>query len=139
MKLPIFRNAFVRVYRDGNLQEVATPSFAWLLAVLLSLLPEQSLGYHDLTQDLTARELLFSSSHIEFRTMGQKVKLSSGALTQPPQSMVNEVLEFGMITTLLTFDRSPSFPRLMSSLPQSPLFFSLPEQSKIPIEDRLVW
>jgi hypothetical protein len=74
VKPPIFWNVFVREYRNGSLEGVAVQSFAWLLTELLSLPAEQSSDYHDLAQDLAARELLLSSPEFEIGTIGQKIK-----------------------------------------------------------------
>lgn len=117
VKPPIFWNVFVKEYRDGSLQEGATQSFAWLLVELLSLPLEKSLEYHDLAQDLTARELLLSSPHFEIRTMGQKIKhilstLNSAAPVDgecgPGGRHDNDFVDFRQISILPTADELTS-------------------------------
>jgi len=117
VKPPIFWNVFVRAYRDGSLQEVAIQSFAWLLVELLSLPTEKSLEYHDLAQDLTARELLLTSPHFEVRTMGQKIKhilstLNSAAPINdesgPGGRHDNDLVDFRQISILPTADELTS-------------------------------
>lgn len=114
---PIFWSVFVRAYRDGSLQEVATQSFAWLLVELLSLPSEQSLEYHDLAQDLTARELLLSSPHFEVRTMGQKIKHILSTINSatpvdgecgPGGRHDNDLVDFRQISILPTADELTS-------------------------------
>ena len=114
---PIFWNVFVRAYRDGSLQEVATQSFAWLLVELLSLPSEQALEYHDLAQDLTARELLLSSPHFEVRTMGQKIKHILSTINSatpvdgecgPGGRHDNDLVDFRQISILPTADELTS-------------------------------
>ena len=117
VKPPIFWNVFVRAYRDGSLQDVAIESFAWLLVELVSLPLEQSLEYHDLAQDLTARELLLSSPHFGVRTMSQKIKhiLSTLNLATPVDGECgpggrhdNDLVDFRQISVLPTADELTS-------------------------------
>ena len=117
VKPPIFWNVFVGAYRDGSLQEAAVQSFAWLLVELLSFPTEISLEYHDLAQDLTAKELLLSSPHFEVRTMGQKIKHILSTLHSadpldgecgPGGRHDNDLVDFRQISILPTADELTS-------------------------------
>ena len=117
VKPPIFWNHFVKSFNDGTLQESAIQSFAWLLVELLSLPAEKSLEYHDLAQDLTAREPLLSSPHFEIRTLGQKIKhilstLDSAAPANgelgPGGRHDNDFVDFRQISILPTADELTS-------------------------------
>jgi hypothetical protein len=71
---PIFWSVFSQAFRDRNLQEDGQLCFAWLLLQLVSLPGEMASPYRELAQDPVLLNLLFTSSQLDTRNIGNKIK-----------------------------------------------------------------
>jgi hypothetical protein len=114
---PIFWNSFRNAFVDKKLSENAQASFSWLLLQLISLPGELAGPYRQVAGDATLQELLLTSSNLETRANGQKIKnivetFSNGALTieeyAPGGRHDNDQADFRKISILPTADELAS-------------------------------
>ena len=88
---PFFWDAFVQAYEDKSLHRDGCISYAWLLLQLISLDRDTAKPYRELAQKPRMLDSLLSSSHIEIRNIGSKIKHI--LVTSGPSAVVSE--EFG--------------------------------------------
>jgi hypothetical protein len=85
---PIFWDAFVRVFREGGLQEPALQAFAWLLLELITLPAEKAAAgkYLQLASEDRVQKAFLDSPVVEIRTLGHRIKhvVSTVSTTQRP-------------------------------------------------------
>jgi hypothetical protein len=121
---PIFWSPFTQAFRTKELQEDAQLCFAWLLLQLISLPGEPANKYRKLAEDPTLLNMLLTSSQLDTRTFGSKIKhiiaaCGPGAAVDsefgPGGRHDNDFVNFREITILPTADEivsiEPAFIR----------------------------
>ena len=88
---PFFWNAFAQAYEDGLLHKDGCISYAWLLLQLISLDRDAAKPYRELAQKPRMLDSLLSSSHIEIRNIGSKIKHI--LVTSGPSAIISD--DFG--------------------------------------------
>jgi hypothetical protein len=85
---PIFWDAFVRVFREGGLEDPALQAFAWLLLELITLPAEKAAGgkYLQLASEAGMQKVFLDSPVVDIRTLGHRIKhvVSTVSATQRP-------------------------------------------------------
>ena len=71
---PIFWDAFIHAFKEGELEGQATLCFAWLLLQLVSLPGDEANRYCPVAEDATIMDSLSSSSDNNIRTISHKIK-----------------------------------------------------------------
>jgi hypothetical protein len=80
---PIFWDSFVRAYKCDDLEKRAQQVFGWLLLELISLPDMKYVAYIGVAQDPTIQQRLLSSSELEIRTIGERIKHIVANLASP--------------------------------------------------------
>jgi len=111
---PIFWSPFIAAFRAKELQEDAQLCFAWLLLQLVSLPGEAANKYREFAKDPALLNMLLTSSQLDTRTFGSKIKhiivaCSLGAAVDndevgPGGQHNNDFVNFHEITILPTTD-----------------------------------
>lgn len=80
---PIFWEAFVKAQKTGCLEDEALQCFSWLLLQLISLRVAKTPTYYSVARDPLVRKTLLECSHLEVRTIGQKITHVIDVITNP--------------------------------------------------------
>jgi hypothetical protein len=114
---PIFWSAFMQSFLGKELQEKGQLCFAWLLLQLISLPGEMAGKYREFAQDPKLLNMLLTSSQLDTRTFGSKIKhiLAACGPGAPVDSEFgpggrhdNDFVDFHEITMLPTADEIAS-------------------------------
>jgi hypothetical protein len=114
---PIFWSPFIEAFRAKELQEDAQLCFAWLLLQLVSLPGEAANKYREFAKDPALLNMLLTSSQLDTRTFGSKIKhiiaaCGPGAAVDsefgPGGRHDNDFVNFREITILPTADEIAS-------------------------------